>query len=288
MVVLTSGGEIDLNDLPPPRPGRPSGKTPQDPAMQEARKRARVLRNRAAAQLSREKKRQHVETLETENSELRAKNVELEQRLTRAETANLEMSGKLDSLAQQLQSLQSLILSGAAAAAAAPAAASISQTATPGMWSSLSTPLVASPLNRPLAQLGLSPVEASFSLTNAELASNMISRTPSSTTVAMGAASSSSQTPSLGAALASMPSTNTSTPEPTTAATELFPVASPSTTLTSKGLSDLGIVNEQPAGGLDDLLRLVVAPVPKWGLDQPAPGITNSPWGFGPSSASTR
>ncbi|ORX68259.1 hypothetical protein DL89DRAFT_29091 [Linderina pennispora] len=241
MVVLTSGAEIDLNDLPPPRPGRPSGKTPQDPAMQEARKRARVLRNRAAAQLSREKKRQHVESLENENAELQAKNAELEQRLTKAETSNLELSSKLDSLAQQLQSLQSLILGGAAPVAAGAstpaAAAAISQAATPGMWSSLPTPMAASPLNQPLAQLGLSPGEAPFSLTSADLSNSIISRTPSSATVAMSATSS-SQSPSLGTALSSIPSTNTSTSESTTAATELFPGVARTTTLTSKGLSE--------------------------------------------------
>ncbi|KAJ1653923.1 hypothetical protein GGF38_005041, partial [Coemansia sp. RSA 25] len=86
-----SGSDFDLSQLPPPRPGRPTGKMHQDPIMQEARKRARVLRNRAAAQLSREKKRHHVEQLEEENAELREKNDELEVRLSKAEDSNAEL-----------------------------------------------------------------------------------------------------------------------------------------------------------------------------------------------------
>ncbi|KAJ2366663.1 hypothetical protein H4S02_010430, partial [Coemansia sp. RSA 2611] len=80
-IVSAATGELDLSLLDPPRPGRPSRQAAQDPAMQEARKRARVLRNRAAAQLSREKKRHHLEQLEQENAELRTKNQELEERL---------------------------------------------------------------------------------------------------------------------------------------------------------------------------------------------------------------
>ncbi|KAJ1901765.1 hypothetical protein LPJ81_003700 [Coemansia sp. IMI 209127] len=109
-MIATSGGDFDLSLLDPPRPGRPPRTASQDPAMQEARKRARVLRNRAAAQNSREKKRHHMETLEQENTELRAKNSELEERLSRAEDANAALSSKLDMLSQQFQGLQSLFL----------------------------------------------------------------------------------------------------------------------------------------------------------------------------------
>ncbi|KAJ2618630.1 hypothetical protein H4R22_005496, partial [Coemansia sp. RSA 1290] len=109
-MVSAAASEIDLSLLDPPRPGRPCREASQDPAMQEARKRARVLRNRAAAQLSREKKRQHLEQLEQENAELRSKNKELEERLSRAEDANAGLSAKLDGLAQQLQSFQALVL----------------------------------------------------------------------------------------------------------------------------------------------------------------------------------
>ncbi|KAJ2665174.1 hypothetical protein IWW48_000441 [Coemansia sp. RSA 1200] len=109
-VFTTSSGDFDLSLLDPPRPGRPPRTASQDPALQEARKRARVLRNRAAAQLSREKKRNHLESLEQENMELRAKNQELEERLGRAEESNTALSSKLDTLSQQLQGLQTLFL----------------------------------------------------------------------------------------------------------------------------------------------------------------------------------
>ncbi|KAJ2515470.1 hypothetical protein H4217_005154 [Coemansia sp. RSA 1939] len=110
-VFTTSSGDFDLSLLDPPRPGRPPRTASQDPALQEARKRARVLRNRAAAQLSREKKRNHLESLEQENMELRVKNQELEERLGRAEESNTALSSKLETLSQQLQGLQTLFLS---------------------------------------------------------------------------------------------------------------------------------------------------------------------------------
>ncbi|KAJ2809182.1 hypothetical protein H4R20_000299 [Coemansia guatemalensis] len=139
-MVSTSSGEIDLSMLDPPRPGRPCRLAAQDPAMQEARKRARVLRNRAAAQLSREKKRQHLESLEQENAELRSKNEELEERLGRTEEANATLSARLDGLSQQLQSFQSLLLG------TQQRQPSQSSFTTPALdWSAV-TPLVASPL----------------------------------------------------------------------------------------------------------------------------------------------
>ncbi|KAJ2365334.1 hypothetical protein IW150_006240, partial [Coemansia sp. RSA 2607] len=110
---MTTAGEVDLSMLPPPRAGRPLRSANSDPGMQEARKRARVLRNRAAAQLSREKKRMHLEQLEQENEELKAKNEMLEQRLGKAEEANVDLSARLDTLAKQMQSFQNLILGSA-------------------------------------------------------------------------------------------------------------------------------------------------------------------------------
>ncbi|KAJ2289709.1 hypothetical protein IWW55_006235 [Coemansia sp. RSA 2706] len=151
-IVSAATGELDLSLLDPPRPGRPSRQAAQDPAMQEARKRARVLRNRAAAQLSREKKRHHLEQLEQENAELRTKNQELEERLGRAEEANAGLAAKLDGLAQQLQSFQALVLQA-------------QKPVTPALdWSAV-TPLVASPLDSPAhsMQAAVGPSFPSFS-----------------------------------------------------------------------------------------------------------------------------
>ncbi|KAJ2783869.1 hypothetical protein H4R18_001477 [Coemansia javaensis] len=148
-----SAGEIDLSLLGSPRPGRPCREAAQDPALQEARKRARVLRNRAAAQLSREKKRQHLEQLEQENNELRIKNVELERRLGRAESANAELSARLDGLARQLQGLQALLLDAQRQAPpAAAAAAATTTTASASATLEWAGALVASPLHNSAAQ----------------------------------------------------------------------------------------------------------------------------------------
>ncbi|KAJ2163082.1 hypothetical protein GGF46_000011 [Coemansia sp. RSA 552] len=142
-------GDIDLSLLGTPRPGRPSRQQAQDPAMQEARKRARVLRNRAAAQLSREKKRQHLEGLEQENVELREKNAELERRLNKTEDANKDLAARLDGLSQQLQSIQGLLLG---VPKQSPPEASLATT--PGLdWSAV-TPLVASPLHTVQGSMG--------------------------------------------------------------------------------------------------------------------------------------
>ncbi|KAI9503913.1 hypothetical protein BX070DRAFT_233979 [Coemansia spiralis] len=184
-VVSSTPGEFDLSLLDSPRPGRPSRMASQDPAMQEARKRARVLRNRAAAQQSREKKRQHMEGLEQENSELRAKNEELGERLSKAEESNADLSARLDSLSQQLQSLQTLLLNtqeqrqAPQKTASLPISSGHSQqqkqqqlSLSPSMlnWSSL-TPLAVSPLHTPLhsAQtcVSNSPSNPTFAYTNA-------------------------------------------------------------------------------------------------------------------------
>ncbi|PIA19211.1 hypothetical protein COEREDRAFT_79171 [Coemansia reversa NRRL 1564] len=156
-LVSTPSSEIDLSMLEAPRPGRPCRLAAQDPAMQEARKRARVLRNRAAAQLSREKKRQHLESLEQENAELRSKNEELEERLGKTEDANAALSARLDGLSQQLQSFQSLLLG---TQQRQPSQAGFT---TPGLdWSAV-TPLVASPLHTPLPNAQANGSAPSFS-----------------------------------------------------------------------------------------------------------------------------
>ncbi|KAJ2084157.1 hypothetical protein H4R24_000230 [Coemansia sp. RSA 988] len=158
-MVSTSSSEIDLSMLEPPRPGRPCRSAAQDPAMQEARKRARVLRNRAAAQLSREKKRHHLESLEQENAELRSKNEELEERLGKTEDANAVLSARLDGLSQQLQSFQSLLLGTQQQQQQQPSQANFT---TPALdWSAV-TPLVASPLHTPLPNAQASGSAPSF------------------------------------------------------------------------------------------------------------------------------
>ncbi|KAI8323139.1 hypothetical protein GQ54DRAFT_119614 [Martensiomyces pterosporus] len=218
VIITTSSGEFDLNDLPPPRPGRPSGKTPQDPAMQEARKRARVLRNRAAAQLSREKKRQHLELLEAENADLRAKNAELERRLGKAEGANLDLSAKLDNLAKQLQDFQNLILGTHRLASVLATRRSL-----------LPTPPHPQPLHLP-----------------------------------------------------------PKCPHPPRPHPQLPSQSQQQQSLRLRRFSRVGIGAEQSASALDDILRLVVDPVPKWRMDQQTPAFAHSAWDFGVSSSTDR
>ncbi|KAJ1988417.1 hypothetical protein GGI25_000806 [Coemansia spiralis] len=227
-VVSSTPGEFDLSLLDSPRPGRPSRMASQDPAMQEARKRARVLRNRAAAQQSREKKRQHMEGLEQENSELRAKNEELGERLSKAEESNADLSARLDSLSQQLQSLQTLLLNtqeqrqAPQKTASLPISSGHSQqqkqqqlSLSPSMlnWSSL-TPLAVSPLHTPLhsAQtcVSNSPSNPTFAYTNATTNTLL---TPSShrTFASAAAGATPSSTPALDVSSSSNPILTTNT-----------------------------------------------------------------------------
>ncbi|KAJ2092408.1 hypothetical protein IW138_001170 [Coemansia sp. RSA 986] len=220
-VITTSSGDFDLSLLDPPRPGRPPRTASQDPAMQEARKRARVLRNRAAAQHSREKKRHHLENLEQENSELRAKNSELEERLSRAEDANAALSSKLDTLSQQFQGLQSLLLNSQkqhvpskSASLPLPGVTAAQQQqhslATSSMldWNSLAV----SPLHAPLdgTQTCMRSSDSSFTYTNA------ITNTTSSSqnTFASAAAGTPTRIPAaLDASPASAPTITPSSPQ---------------------------------------------------------------------------
>ncbi|KAJ2777746.1 hypothetical protein GGI15_004407 [Coemansia interrupta] len=259
-VYMTTAGEIDLSLLPPPRAGRPLRNANADPGMQEARKRARVLRNRAAAQLSREKKRMHLEQLEQENEELRAKNELLEQRLGRAEDANADLSARLDSLAKQMQSFQNLVLGSentqqhhhqqhSGAGAISPIVD----------WSSV-TPLVASPLLQACASTAAcTPVPGRSNSTNSILSfTNATSTTPvtatprtstpsasptsslaSSCLVTPKAAEVVSASPSILSSIAGATLPSPATMEPSSAVMELFPnIVAGSSDLADKGLSE--------------------------------------------------
>ncbi|KAI9482040.1 hypothetical protein BX667DRAFT_493669 [Coemansia mojavensis] len=303
-MVSAAASEIDLSLLDPPRPGRPCREASQDPAMQEARKRARVLRNRAAAQLSREKKRQHLEQLEQENAELRSKNKELEERLSRAEDANAGLSAKLDGLAQQLQSFQALVLQ------------SQKQSLTPPAldWNSM-TPLVASPM--PSCTNASAEASLPFTPSPSQVASATNTMFSADTTLASSA-----------------PAVTVTSAVPTNAelVMEATPKASAAAELSSKGLSEsaadvlaiygeylsqagtsgssfgdaggvlldqfmqelgaadgqhggssdgVSVGGEQSTDSMDDFLHLVVGAQPKWRLDQQAPAFAHGAWDLG-------
>ncbi|KAL1919716.1 uncharacterized protein VTP21DRAFT_1647 [Calcarisporiella thermophila] len=67
----------------------------------------RVLRNRAAAQESREKKRRYITELETANSSLKEENEHLSKRLKLVETENATLSARIDALSSQLSEIRS-------------------------------------------------------------------------------------------------------------------------------------------------------------------------------------
>ncbi|KAJ1809992.1 hypothetical protein LPJ75_004286, partial [Coemansia sp. RSA 2598] len=247
--MFSTSGEIDLSMLPPPRAGRPLRSANTDPGMQEARKRARVLRNRAAAQLSREKKRMHLEQLEQENTELKAKNEELEERLSRAEESNKDLSARLDSLAKQMQSFQNLVLGAQqnqqcqaqALQAPQPSQAELqSSLASPAIdWSAL-TPLNASPLLQGCATPDRSnSTNTVLSYTSAPNTATTSIGTPlaspsSSLEIPMAAPQVSSST---FVATATLPSP--ASVEPTSATMELFSnTVAASSDLADKGLSE--------------------------------------------------
>jgi hypothetical protein len=78
-----------------------------DPVDREAKARERTLRNRAAAQLSREKRRRYVEELESTNFQLKFDNTSLTSRLSSVESENHSLTRKLEAVTQQLNAMQS-------------------------------------------------------------------------------------------------------------------------------------------------------------------------------------
>ncbi|KAF0437827.1 bzip transcription factor haca [Gigaspora margarita] len=73
----------------------------------EQRQRERILRNRHAAQMSRDKKRRQMADLESQNSILKEENAHLSKRLKVVEEENANLSAKLDSISAQLAEIQS-------------------------------------------------------------------------------------------------------------------------------------------------------------------------------------
>ncbi|KAK3815131.1 MAG: hypothetical protein J3Q66DRAFT_258465, partial [Benniella sp.] len=81
-------------------------KATADPSEKEAKALQRVLRNRAAAQESRDKKRKYVSEIEASNELLQQENSQLLKRLKTVESDNLELSRRLESLTAQFTQMQ--------------------------------------------------------------------------------------------------------------------------------------------------------------------------------------
>uniref|UniRef100_A0A1D1YV66 Transcriptional activator hacA n=1 Tax=Anthurium amnicola TaxID=1678845 RepID=A0A1D1YV66_9ARAE len=73
----------------------------------EQRQRERILRNRHAAQMSRDKKRRQMADLESQNLILKEENEHLSKRLKVVEEENINLSAKLDVISAQLSEIQS-------------------------------------------------------------------------------------------------------------------------------------------------------------------------------------
>lgn len=73
----------------------------------EQRQRERILRNRHAAQMSRDKKRRQMADLESQNALLKEENEHLSKRLKVVEEENINLSAKLDVISAQLSEIQS-------------------------------------------------------------------------------------------------------------------------------------------------------------------------------------
>ncbi|KAI1315014.1 hypothetical protein EDD11_001399 [Mortierella claussenii] len=80
-----------------------------DPTDKEAKARERVLRNRAAAQESRDKKRKYVADIEASNDTLQQENTQLLKRLKTVESDNLALSQRLEALTAQFAQMQQLL-----------------------------------------------------------------------------------------------------------------------------------------------------------------------------------
>jgi hypothetical protein len=98
-----------------------------DPVDREAKARERTLRNRAAAQLSREKKRRYLEELESANTQLKRDNTSLAGRLSGVEADNRQLTRKLEAVTLQLSAVQSQMAFLASLAACRSGAATATQ-----------------------------------------------------------------------------------------------------------------------------------------------------------------
>ncbi|KAG0025341.1 hypothetical protein BGZ82_010079 [Podila clonocystis] len=97
-----SNGRRKSTSVGPSSKKRPAS----EPLDKEAKARERVLRNRAAAQESRDKKRKYVAEIEASNESLQQENVQLLKRLKTVESDNLTLSHKLEALSAQFAQMQ--------------------------------------------------------------------------------------------------------------------------------------------------------------------------------------
>ncbi|KAH0558652.1 hypothetical protein GP486_004699 [Trichoglossum hirsutum] len=93
-------------ELPTPTTNLPPRKRAKTEAEKEQRRIERVLRNRAAAQSSRERKRKEVEALEDEKLDIERENRRLNNRLLEVEQQNLQLSRQIAEMAAKMTVFQ--------------------------------------------------------------------------------------------------------------------------------------------------------------------------------------
>ncbi|KAI9782597.1 MAG: hypothetical protein M1839_004842 [Geoglossum umbratile] len=99
-------------ELPIPTTNLPPRKRAKTEAEKEQRRIERVLRNRAAAQSSRERKRKEVEALEDEKSDIEQENKRLTCRLREVEQQNLLLSRQIAEMAAKMTVFQQQLIGG--------------------------------------------------------------------------------------------------------------------------------------------------------------------------------
>ncbi|CAG8974538.1 hypothetical protein HYALB_00005810 [Hymenoscyphus albidus] len=114
--------------LPEPKTNLPPRKRAKTEDEKEQRRVERVLRNRRAAQSSRERKRQEVEALEAEKRAIERRNQDLEMRLAHAEAQNIRLQQELEQITgKQITAFQSPVSSPAQELRQAPSPVTFSQ-----------------------------------------------------------------------------------------------------------------------------------------------------------------
>ncbi|KAG2183639.1 hypothetical protein INT43_006647 [Umbelopsis isabellina] len=107
--------DISSNESSSPKPSSPSDtssntvnprKRKQTLEDVDQKQKERILRNRAAAQDSRDRKRRYISTLETTNEQLKEQNNELTEKLKTVETENQLLSAQLRMFVSQLSQAQ--------------------------------------------------------------------------------------------------------------------------------------------------------------------------------------
>ncbi|TPX67748.1 hypothetical protein SpCBS45565_g03661 [Spizellomyces sp. 'palustris'] len=102
-VSITSNDEAPISEVEPKSIGKRRKLTAEE---KDQRAKERAIRNRQAAQDSRDKKRKYIDDLQATNAHLSQQNVELTQRLESIERTNQSLTSRIEDLVSQLASFR--------------------------------------------------------------------------------------------------------------------------------------------------------------------------------------